>query len=285
MQFLSPSWPDYELIDCGGGKKLERFGDIILVRPEVTATWQPRLPSAQWASMPHASFRQKGSRSGEWIVYKEVHDHWRITAPLSSTNIKLKLSLTKFKHVGLFPEQFFNWQFIEKQCAAKPGSKVLNLFAYTGGASVVAKAAGADVTHVDSIKQVVSWARMNMEENGLSDIRWIVDDALKFARKEQRRGNRYDGIIMDPPSYGHGPKGERWKVEQKIEELVKTTCDILEPNGWLILNTYSGLDEKYVRELVKKSLPNRKIESGPLVLQSTHGDKIYTGTLLRVIPG
>lgn len=281
MQFLSPSWQDYELIDCGGGQKLERFADVVLIRPEKNATWQPRLPSSAWSTMAHATFQQSGAHSGEWIRHKDFQEDWKIKIPLKSTELTLNLSLTKFKHVGVFPEQFPNWKFIHDQCAKNPGSKVLNLFAYTGGASVVARSAGAEITHVDSIKQVVSWARRNMEDSSLVDIRWIVDDALKFTQKEVRRANLYDGIIMDPPSFGRGPKGERWKVEEKIEELIRTASQILAPDGWLILNTYSGLDAGYCEKLTRRYFPKNNIECGPLVLTSSKGDKLYTGTLLR----
>lgn len=282
MKFVSHNWSDYALIDCGGGKKLERFGKHILVRPEVHADWPPNLPAAQWAEMRMASFRQKGSRSGEWNLFEEMPSSWMVKVDVGSQSLRFKLGLTQFKHVGLFPEQINNWNFIAEKCSAKAGSKVLNLFAYTGAASVVASAHGAAVTNVDSIKQVTSWAKDNAELNGRDNIRWLVDDALKFARKEARRGNTYDGIIMDPPSYGHGPKGERWKIEDKIEELISVTAQILENDGWLILNTYSGLDESFVLGLLQNSFGNCPVEHGPLVLVSEQGNELETGSLFRI---
>lgn len=282
MKFVSHNWSDYALIDCGGGKKLERFGKHILVRPEIHADWPPNLPAAQWAEMRHASFRQKGSRSGEWNLFEELPSSWIVNAGIGSQSLKFKLGLTQFKHVGLFPEQINNWNYIAEKCSAKADSKVLNLFAYTGAASIVASAHGAAVTNVDSIKQVTNWAKDNAELNGRDNIRWLVDDALKFARKEARRGNTYDGIIMDPPSYGHGPKGERWKIEDKIEELIATTSKILSADGWLILNTYSSLDEQYVLSLLKSAFGNRSVEHGPLVLVSEQGNELETGSLFRI---
>ncbi|MBP5520941.1 MAG: class I SAM-dependent methyltransferase, partial [Bacteroidales bacterium] len=187
----------------------------------------------------------------------------------SPASISLRLGLTSFKHVGVFPEQAPNWDFIYRKCSVLEAPKVLNLFAYTGGASLAAKAAGAEVTHLDSVRQVVTWARQNMERSGLDGIRWIVEDAMKFARREARRGNLYDGIILDPPAYGHGPDWEKWKLDECLFEMLRTVATILAPHGFVVLNLYSNgysaaLGETLVREAFGiPGLPAAAVPPGP----------------------
>ncbi|HEY6162605.1 MAG TPA: class I SAM-dependent methyltransferase, partial [Bacteroidia bacterium] len=231
MLLLTPaSFRDYELIDCGAFEKLERFGQYITIRPEPQAVWDKKLSSQEWEKRAHVKFIPRSSSSGEWKKLKQSPDRWNIKYEIgsqgagqqqaASNHLNFRLALTSFKHVGIFPEQAVNWEYIfssiKKLNVERP--KFLNLFAYTGGASLAAKAAGADVTHVDSIRQVVTWARENMELSSLTDIRWVVEDALKFVKREQKRGNKYNGIILDPPAYGHGPSGEKWKLEDNINE-------------------------------------------------------------------
>ena len=279
IEYPAPYWKDYELIDSGRGEKLERFGKFVLRRPEPKALWAPTLPENEWKRLSHVVFRpgagfgKAGKEdSGTWEKVRKMDDQWSIayngeqdpeTHAASDLHIALRLGLTSFKHVGVFPEQAPNWEFIFKETLrlgriAKanglPAPKVLNLFAYTGAASLAAKAAGADVTHLDSVRQVVTWARENMERSGLDGVRWVVEDALKFAKREAKRGNRYQGIILDPPAYGHGPDGEKWKLDELLFDLLKNVSQILAPrDSFMVLNLYSNgysamLGETTVRE-------------------------------------
>jgi 23S rRNA (cytosine1962-C5)-methyltransferase len=222
---------------------------------------------------PGAGFGKAGKEdSGTWEKVRKMDDQWGIayngeqdpeTHAASDLHIALRLGLTSFKHVGVFPEQAANWEYIFRETSrlgriaranGLPAPKVLNLFAYTGAASLAAKAAGADVTHLDSVRQVVTWARENMERSGLDGVRWVVEDALKFAKREAKRGNVYQGIILDPPAYGHGPDGEKWKLDELLFDLLKNVAQILAPrDSFMVLNLYSNgysamLGETTVRE-------------------------------------
>ena len=238
-----PTWADYELIDSGNFKKLERFGAYILDRPEPQALWSPALSDAEWRRLAHAAFDRKGTNTdeGSWQQRPEMPDQWWMSYKMGKTDLQFRLGLTAFKHVGIFPEQADNWHYSQAAIAKlPPNAKVLNLFAYTGGASLAAAAAGADVTHLDAVKPVVSWARQNMEQSQLKDIRWVVEDALKFAQREAKRGRTYQGIILDPPAYGRGPDGEKWVMERNIAELMAACAQIVDPAGhFIILNLYS----------------------------------------------
>jgi 23S rRNA (cytosine1962-C5)-methyltransferase len=200
-------------------------------------------------------------------------------------SIKFNLSLTSFKHVGIFPEQALNWDFIfntiKKLEVEQP--RVLNLFAYTGGASLAAKAAGADVTHVDSIKQVINWSRENMESSNLKDIRWVVEDALKFVKREVKRGKKYHGIVLDPPAYGIGANGERWKLEDSINEILADISNLLEEKHFLVLNVYSlGLSPLILENLIKTNFQNvENLDLGEVYLNAKSGIKLPLGILAR----
>ncbi|MFN5844461.1 MAG: class I SAM-dependent methyltransferase, partial [Flavobacteriia bacterium] len=221
-RIYSTPWSDYELIDAGGGKKLERWGKIITIRPEVQAYFKSEKTFKEWEQMAHWEFVSKGGQSGVWkALKKDVPRQWSI----SFEKLHFHLELTKFKHLGLFPEQRTNWDFIKKHIGSD--DKFLNLFAYTGAASCVARYTGAETYHVDSVKQLISWARQNMEESRLLNIKWVLEDALKFVVREQKRGNKYKGIIMDPPAWGLGAKGEKWKLEEKIDELLATAASLM----------------------------------------------------------
>ena len=241
MQLLTPlHWQDYELLDCGDFEKLERFGKYITIRPEPQAVWKKKYSYAEWEKQAHVKFVPKSSSSGDWKMLKKMPEQWTINYPLGDTQITFRLGLTSFKHVGIFPEQACNWDVLYDYLSKLQKPKFLNLFAYTGGASLAARAAGAEVTHVDSIKQVVNWANENMQKSNLDNIRWLIDDALKFTKKEQRRGNVYQGIILDPPAFGHGPNGEKWKLEDNILEMIESVLQILDTKQHLlILNAYS----------------------------------------------
>ncbi len=295
MQLLSPqNFKDYELIDVGGFEKLERFGQYITIRPEPQAVWDKTLPNAEWEKRAHIKFISKSSSSGEWKKLKAMPDRWNVNYQIASaqadksqtpnSTISFRLALTSFKHVGIFPEQASNWDYIFDSVKEMktPVPRVLNLFAYTGGASLAAKAAGADVTHVDSIKQVVSWSKENMELSKLENIRWVVEDALKFVKREEKRGNKYNGIILDPPAFGHGPNGEKWKLEDNINEMMKGVLNLLDENEhFLILNAYSlGFSSLIIENLLKKKA-KENLNVGELFLQATEGPKLPLGVFGR----
>jgi 23S rRNA (cytosine1962-C5)-methyltransferase len=288
MELLSPGpFADYELIDCGDFEKLERFGQYVTIRPEPQAVWPKVLTDGEWKSMAHVRFVQKNSNSGDWNKLRKMPDQWRMQYVLPNQEaIVFRLGLTSFKHVGIFPEQSVNWDYIVDNIGAlkSPKPKVLNLFAYTGGASLAAASAGAEVTHVDSIKQVVSWSNENMQLSNLSDIRWVVEDALKFVQREARRGNLYQGIILDPPAFGHGPKGEKWKLEENIAEMMRGVLSILDPQEhFLILNAYSlGLSALVIENLLKEHARN-DLHIGELYLQARTGVKLPLGVFGRFL--
>ncbi|WP_158827135.1 class I SAM-dependent methyltransferase [Mucilaginibacter lacusdianchii] len=284
IQLLTPThWKDYELIDCGDFEKLERFGQLILIRPEPQAVWRKQLPDAEWQKQHHIRFKGRSATSGDWVKKNaKTPDRWHIEYKNEQAAIKFRLGLTSFKHVGIFPEQAVNWDYIAENVKRfkTPTPKVLNLFAYTGGASLIARAAGADTTHVDSIKQVVTWANENQELSGLKDIRWVVEDALKFVKRELKRGKKYNGIILDPPAYGNGPNGEKWKLEDHIQEMMQDVVQLLDPDEhFLILNTYSlGFSSVIVENLIRDAFPKvQNLEIGELYLQATAGSKLPLG--------
>ena len=301
IQYPSDSWKDYELLDSGDGQKLERFGRYCMIRPEPKALWAPTLSPEDWIAAAHtrfkpgAGFGKAGKEdSGTWEILKKMDEQWYIGyRNPDGPQFNLRLGLTAFKHVGVFPEQAPNWEYIysgvkeiQKNLPEGNVPKVLNLFAYTGAASLAAKAAGADVTHLDSVRQVVTWAKANMERSGLTDIRWVVEDALKFARREARRGNRYNGIILDPPAYGHGPDGEKWKLDQCLFDMLRCVGDIIEPeNSFMVLNLYSNgysplLGETTVREALKGNVG--EMESGELALHDRFGKALPLSIYVRV---
>jgi 23S rRNA (cytosine1962-C5)-methyltransferase len=269
------------LIDSGNYKKLERFGSFILSRPEPQAVWDTSLSENEWNRLSSADFRKEAGNpeKGEWVLKKGMKEQWYMPyQPTNRFNLNFRLGLTSFKHVGIFPEQAANWDYIYKKVQLLGNSpKVLNLFAYTGGASLAAKAAGADVSHVDSVKQVITWGRENMEASELKDIRWVVEDAMKYVQREVRRGNKYQGIILDPPAYGRGPNGEKWIIEDQLNEMLKACRDLLDSeNHFFILNLYSiGFSALIVDTLIKNIFGKMKnIEIGELYLEDQAGKKL-----------
>ncbi|MGB1037552.1 MAG: class I SAM-dependent methyltransferase [Bacteroidia bacterium] len=276
-------WDEYELIDSGNGMKLEKFGHHILERPEPQAIWSPRLSRREWEGMATGSFAQKGSHKGEWKL-KGNGKSWYIKYGLFEKSLKMKLNFTQFKHVGIFPEQAANWDYIYKKSRAfRGGASVLNLFAYTGGASLAAKAAEVDVVHVDSIKQVVNWASENQEHSKLRDIRWVVEDALKFVSREVKRGRSYQGIILDPPAYGIGTKGERWKLEEKLGMLLQQVSQLLDKDGFLVLNVYSlGLSPYIIQNMMTDYFGDRDVDISELCLKSRTGQILPLGIVARI---
>lgn len=296
MQLLTPQhWVDYELIDSGDYEKLERFGKYVIRRPEPQAVWRKSLTENEWKKLPDASFKKEKGRSsqdgndkGTWTQKKGMPDQWIIGYNYKEMHLKFRLGLTSFKHVGIFPEQSENWNFIYDTITGLKMSepKVLNLFAYTGGASIAAKSAAADVTHVDSVKQVITWSRENMEASGLADIRWIVEDALKFCRREVKRGKKYNGIILDPPAYGRGPDGEKWILEDNIAEIMQLCSQLLENNSsFLILNLYSmGFSSVIADNLIKDYFPDVKnCEYGELIVPDQSGKRLPLSVYARFV--
>jgi len=288
IELLSPAhWKDYELLDCGNFEKLERFGELILIRPEPQAVWKKLWSESEWTKLHHIRFKGRSATSGDWIKKNpKTVDRWQVNYQNKDISISFRLGLTSFKHVGIFPEQAVNWDFIAEQIKRfkNPEPKVLNLFAYTGGASLAAKAAGADTTHVDSIKQVVTWANENQELSKLKDIRWVVEDALKFVKREIKRGKKYNGIILDPPAYGHGPNGEKWKLEDHIQEMMQDVVQLLdEKEHFLILNAYSmGFSSVIIENLIKSSFPKvSNLNCGELFLPAKSGCKLPLGVFGR----
>lgn len=235
--WIADNWSDYEVIDCSGGEKLERWGDYILVRPDPQVIWSTPRHHKNWKHINgHYHRSQKGG--GEWEFF-DLPKQWQI----KYKDLVFNLKPFNFKHTGLFPEQATNWDwFSEKIRTANRPIKVLNLFAYTGGATLAAAKAGAQVTHVDASKGMVTWAKENAASSGLSDapIRWLVDDCGKFVEREIRRGNHYDAIIMDPPSYGRGPKGEIWKIEDSIHPFLQRCAKLLSDKPlFFLVNSYT----------------------------------------------
>lgn len=293
IDYPNSHWKDYELLDSGAGEKLERFGSYIMSRPEPKALWDKSLSDTEWQRLVHTSFvpgagfgKSGKEDSGTWTRYKKMDDQWYIKYSNSNgLSMGLRLGLTSFKHVGVFPEQAPNWDYIYSKVISMDKPKVLNLFAYTGAASLAAKAAGADVTHLDSVRQVVTWARGNMEYSKLDGVRWIVEDAMKFARREAKRGNLYDGIILDPPAYGHGPDGEKWKLDECLFDMLQCIDRILKPkNSFVVLNLYSNgfsalLGETVLRQAFKHGVS--KIESGELALIDRFGKALPLSIVIR----
>ncbi|MCX7100408.1 MAG: class I SAM-dependent methyltransferase [Methylobacter sp.] len=279
MRVYGLPWPDYELLDAGNGKKLERWGNILTIRPELQADFKPGWPTSKWQDLAHWEFKEKSSTQGCWInINPNAPECWSI----SYQNLIFGLKLTKFKHVGLFPEQQANWCFIKERIST--GQKIINLFAYTGAASLVACQAGGDVVHVDSVKQMLTWANENRERSALSDIKWVLEDALKFAQRELKRGKLYDGIIMDPPAWGLGAKGEKWKLENHLSSLLETAHGLMNPGAFLVLNTYSPkIDLTDLSQATEAHFLKDQIEIKQLWIPSTTGKELFCGNLLRVI--
>lgn len=273
MLLLADDWKEYELIDVGGGEKLERWGDIVLRRPDPQAIWPIENEWLLWKK-PHGHYHRSNRGGGSWEVRKPYPEQWTI----NYKDLRFKIKPTGFKHTGLFPEQAVNWDWmIEKIQRSKRPIKVLNLFAYTGGATVACAYAGAEVCHVDAAKGMVNWAKENIEISGLKDrkVRFIVDDVFKFVEREVRRGKKYDAIIMDPPSYGRGPKGEVWKIEEKLYQFIELCNKILNDKPlFFLINSYTtGFSpivlENVLRSTVRRNLGFGKVYAGEIGIPSS----------------
>lgn len=269
--WLADEWKDYEVIDCSKGEKLERWGDYLLVRPDPQVIWDTPRNHKGWKKM-NGHYHRSSKGGGEWEFF-HLPEQWSI----GYKGLTFNLKPFSFKHTGLFPEQAANWDWFGARIreAGRP-VKVLNLFAYTGGATLAAAKAGASVTHVDASKGMVAWARGNAALSGLGDkpVRWLVDDCIKFVQRELRRGNRYDGIVMDPPSYGRGPGGEVWKLEEQLYGLVQLCRPLLSKNAlFFVLNSYTtGLSPAVMEYLLGVCLQKQfggSVSSGEIGLPVT----------------
>ena len=254
--WIADNWKDYEVLDTSDGEKLERWGDYILVRPDPQVIWSTGHDAKEW-KQKNGHYHRSEKGGGQWEFF-DLPNEWTI----SYRELTFHLKPFSFKHTGLFPEQAVNWDwFGDKIRQANRPVKVLNLFAYTGGATLAAADAGAGVTHVDASKGMVTWAKENAQVSGLSDrpIRWLVDDCVKFVEREIRRGNHYDGIIMDPPSYGRGPKGEIWKIEEKIFPFIELCTQILsdEPLFFLVNSYTTGLQPAVLTYMLETALVSK----------------------------
>jgi len=251
--WIANNWKDYEVIDTDGGEKLERWGDYMLVRPDPQVLWKTERNHKGWKH-PNGHYHRSKQGGGSWEFF-DLPEQWSI----QYRELTFQLKPFSFKHTGLFPEQAVNWDWCaEKIRSAGRPVKVLNLFAYTGGATLSAAAAGASVTHVDASKGMVTWAKENAVSSGLAEapIRWLVDDCVKFVEREIRRGNTYDGIIMDPPSYGRGPKGETWKIEESIFPFIQLCTKILSKDAiFFLVNSYTtGLQPAVLTYMLSTAL-------------------------------
>lgn len=251
------NWVDYELLDASGGERLERWGEFILIRPDPQVLWDTPKTHPMW-KRAHARYHRSNTGGGHWETLRPLPDSWQI----GYGDLRFNLKPMGFKHTGLFPEQAVNWEDMAKaiRTAGRP-IKVLNLFGYTGGATLACVAAGAHVTHVDASKGMVSWGRENAVESGLADrpMRWLVDDCGKFVQREQRRGNKYDAILMDPPSYGRGPNGEVWKLEEQIFPLVRDCVSLLSDTPlFFYINSYTtGLSPSVMQYILHALIPEK----------------------------
>ena len=273
-------WEDYELIDAGGGKKLERFGKTLLIRPDLQAYFKPIMSFAKWIEMANWEFVEISKFQGAWKNLQNDENaprRWNI----KFEGLQFNLELTKYKHVGLFPEQAANWKLIQENI--NNDHKFLNLFAYTGAASIVANKQGAEVYHVDAVKQVIAWAKENMLSSNLSKIKWVLEDALKFAQREVKRGKQYNGIIMDPPAFGLGAKGERWVIEDKLPELLEAASKLLSKSGFLIVNTYSPkLTLKLLERMALRHFDPLDTTLSELWIKAKTGKDLFYGNILKI---
>ena len=254
--FIADGWQDFEVLDTGGGEKLERWGDVVLARPDPQVIWPRERPDSWRQAQAHYHRSEKGG--GEWTFMEKLPDRWIVRYK----DLSFYVRPTGFKHTGLFPEQAANWDAMRALIGSRRDeTRVLNLFAYTGGATLACAAAGAHVTHVDAAKGMVLWAKENRALSGLPEerFRFIVEDALAFVRREARRGNRYDGILMDPPSYGRGPSGEVWKLENELYGLVEACAEVLSPHPlFFFINSYTtGLQPAVLGNILRKTVARR----------------------------
>lgn len=271
---------NYELIDAGASLKLERWGETVTIRPDLQAYFHTAKPLSEWRKMADFEFvpQSKAGLTGTWKMLK---DEGETTWEFSNAVFSVYLEASGNKHIGLFPEQQYNWNFIGDHL--QNGQRFLNLFAYTGASSLCAAGFGAEVTHVDSVRGMIEKARKNMELNNVSGIRWVVEDALKFVNREQKRGNVYDMIQLDPPAFGLGAKGEKWKLENLLPDLLSACLQILKPGGRIILSTYTPkLGERELRSLIKADPLAGAENTVELWMKTTTGKELFYGLVSHI---
>ncbi len=275
LSLRTTGWADYALLDSGGGRKLERYGRFTVIRPEPQCAWAPRLPASVWKSADAVFDATDEDEAGKWRFNQQPPETW----PLAFGDVRFHGRFTAFRHLAFFPEQAANWAWLEQQLAAREGQRVLNLFGYTGVASLVCAAAGAAVTHVDASKKAVGWARENAALSGLSEkpIRWITEDARKYVQREARRESRYEGIILDPPKYGRGPDGEVWRLFEDMGEMTHLCASLLSENAsFLVLNAYAArISGAALASLLGEAMKGRggRVEWGELTLGEQDGNR------------
>ncbi len=275
---------DYELIDCGKGKKLERFGEITLIRPDITAVTKPQLSISKWRELANAEFIETSKNKGSWKIYSDVPKYWYIKFSLDNLDIKVKLSLTQSKHIGVFPEQFLNWDYIIKTSNKIKNINFLNLFGYTGVSSIVAGKVFNTITHIDSIKKVVLWTKENAQLNNLQNIRCITEDAYKFVTREIKRNNLYQGVILDPPAICSGSNKEKWIFEKDIDNLILSLKQILDKQSFIVMNFYAhSVNDKLIHRIILSYFNDYQIDFNDKVYgESRYGGIINHGYFVRI---
>lgn len=282
MKLLADFPENYELIDAGGGRKLERWGTVTTIRPEHQAYFGPVLSRKEWSHLADWEFipKSEGSLQGTWKrLNPKAPDSWLFT----TSGLTFHLRITTNKHIGIFPEQQVNWTFLSEKL--DPSKRFLNAFAYTGAASVFGRRTGAEVIHCDSVKPMLDWGYQNQVESNLEGIKWVHEDALKFIRREVKRGNKYDIVQLDPPAWGLGAKGEKWKLEELLGTLINEAVQLLTPSGVLILNTYSPkVDIAFIQKITcELNIPNQQVTNSELWFKTTSGKELYYGIVTRII--
>ncbi len=279
---ITTGWNDYRLLDSGGGRKLEKFGSYTIDRPEPQAMWNRRLPAGSWTGADAVFAGENEAEDGRWSFRTPLPETWKTGyGPVSFLG-----RFTSFRHVGYFPEQMPHWDWMLERIRGRQDQKILNLFAYTGVASLLAAEAGAHVTHVDASKKAIGWASENQKASGLEDapLRWICEDARKFTAREGRRGNKYHGILVDPPKFGRGPNKELWNLFDDLKEMLELCAAVLDDKGFLILTTYAVRASHWALfELCRDIFPGFTVESGELIIaEEKDGRRISTSLYCRV---
>lgn len=277
-RILSARWRAYELIDFGEGWRWERWGEYTVERPDGWAVGTPSVPRAHWT--PHHRYEPLGAYQGKWTP--PLPDKWILPYHGKEWSMQLWCRSGKFKHLGIFPEQAAHWEWLRAWLKHHPGARVLNLFAYTGGASIAAALAGAQVTHIDSSRSAITWAAENAALNHISTIRWLVEDARKFVQRAQRRGERFDAILLDPPAYGIGTKGKRWEIQRDLPPLLEACLSLLrKDSGLFLMNIYSADFSPYTLFRLVREKANFPIEIGELTLETKKARALSTGIFVR----
>ncbi|MCK9499013.1 MAG: class I SAM-dependent methyltransferase [Bacteroidales bacterium] len=289
---LNNYFPNYQLIDCGNGKKLEKFNNIVLIRPEITATGNSQLSIKEWKNIANAEFIETSKNQGYWDILKNFKQTWFINYQNEQININAELRLTNSKHIGIFPEQVLNWLFIKNISENYPDMNFLNLFGYTGLTSIAAARFSKSVTHIDSIKKVVDWTKINAKNSGIDNIRLICEDAPKFVEREIKRtakpptnlNNKYDAVILDPPPIGVGANNEKWILNKMLDKLLQNIALILKEKSFVIMNLYShSLNKNYVNEIIHKNFPKHKVKLNEEVFSlSKYGNTISHSTFIHL---